>query len=229
MKKLRTLLVIFDNHIPATKITAFRGAIIEKAGRDNILFHNHLGKKSYVYRYPLIQYKSIKQKPAIFCVDAGVDEIHRLFEQKSWDIQVNDEAVKLVVDRLDLKSTTLNVWEKMFNYQINRWQALNDKNYKTFQSITSLKERIAFLERVLAGNILSFAKGIDWHIEKTIRIEIDELKQENVTRMKDTKVSAYNVNFRCNVFLPDYIGLGKGASTGFGVIKQLRKNNNEEQ
>jgi hypothetical protein len=227
LKKIRTLLVVFDIEIPVARISAFRGAIIEKAGRENILFHNHLGNDSFVYRYPLIQYKCIKKHPAIFCVDAGVDEIHRLFDQKSWQIRINDETIDLKVDRLDLKSTTLNVWEKMFFYQLSRWQALNEKNYASFQAIKTADEKKAFLERVLTGNILSFAKGINWHIDKPIKVQIEDIKYESITRMKDTKVSAYNADFKCNVFLPDFIGLGKGASTGFGVVKQIRKTNEE--
>lgn len=132
MKKLRTLLVTFNNPIAQQQITAFRGAIIEKAGRSNILFHNHITSDTYVYRYPLIQYKTVYKLPAIYCVDAGVDEIHKLFENKTWTIDLKGEKVDLVVEDLNLKTVTLNVWDKPLEYQMQRWQALNEENYRKY-------------------------------------------------------------------------------------------------
>lgn len=221
-KKIRTLHISFDTPVSPSKVSAFRGAIIEKAGRENLLFHNHLGNDKYVYKYPLIQYKVIRNQPSIYCLDAGVDHIHRLFEQKSWVINLLGEKVELKVDRLDLKTITLNVWDKSFHYTIANWQALNEENYKKYTKLESLKEKVEMLERILTGNILSFAKGIDWHIEQQVKINISDIKQEKVKRMKDIQVGAFDVAFSCNVFLPNYIGLGKGASTGFGVVKQIK-------
>jgi hypothetical protein len=36
-------------------------------------------------------------------------------------------------------------------------------------------------------------------------------------------MQAFDVEFKTNVSLPDYIGLGKGASTGFGVVVKKRE------
>jgi hypothetical protein len=33
----------------------------------------------------------------------------------------------------------------------------------------------------------------------------------------------FNVNFKTNLFLPNFIGLGKGVSKGYGVVLQERK------
>ncbi|MBK7886859.1 MAG: hypothetical protein IPJ86_05990 [Bacteroidetes bacterium] len=71
VKKLKTLLVVFDNEIKPHEIPAFRGAIIKKVGLDNFLFHNHREDGSVMYQYPVIQYKQIYGKPAIYCLDEG--------------------------------------------------------------------------------------------------------------------------------------------------------------
>jgi CRISPR/Cas system endoribonuclease Cas6 (RAMP superfamily) len=34
---------------------------------------------------------------------------------------------------------------------------------------------------------------------------------------------AFDILFKTNVSLPNYIGLGKGASTGFGMVVQKRE------
>jgi hypothetical protein len=220
------LLVSFDNAIKASQIPAFRAAVIEKVGREHILFHNHLGETEYSYRYPLIQYKTVQQRPAIFCVDAGVEAIHQLFENKSWTIQFLGEPMHLKVADLFLKTTTLNVWNETFSYYINHWQALNEDNYAKFKLVESLSDRIAMLEKILTGNILSMAKGIDWHIDKRLDVKITDMEAEKLSRMKDIKVATFNLRFQSNIFLPDYIGLGKGASKGFGIVKHIRKKEN---
>ena len=42
MKKIRVLKICFEQEIPSREIPGLRGTIIEKIGRDKILFHNHL-------------------------------------------------------------------------------------------------------------------------------------------------------------------------------------------
>ena len=46
MKKIRLLDIEFENEIQPWEVTAFRGAVIEFAGRKNIILHN--GTKVYV-------------------------------------------------------------------------------------------------------------------------------------------------------------------------------------
>ena len=133
-----------------------------------------------------------------------------------------DEKLELKVDRLDLKTTTLNIWDTQFSYSLYRWQALNEKNYRQYNSLTSLTEKIKMLERILTGNILSFAKGIDWHIEQQVRLTITDIPLERLNKMKDIQVAAIDVRFNCNVGLPDWIGLGKGVSKGFGVVRRVK-------
>lgn len=222
-KKIRTLHVSFDAPDCTWQISAFRGAIIEKAGRENIMFHNHIDDEKFVYKYPLIQYKAIRKQPTIFCLDAGVDEIHHIFNKKSWQINLAGRQVDLKVDRLDLKTITLNVWDRPFDYTIFNWQALNEKNYRQYLQLKTPGEKKELLQKILTGNILSFAKGIDWHIEQQIKIDIKEVTNENIRKMKQVHVGALDVAFSCNVFLPNFIGLGKGVSTGFGIVKQVKQ------
>jgi hypothetical protein len=221
LKKLRTLLVTFSNDISHAPISAFRGAVIEKVGRENQLFHNHTGE-TYIYRYPLIQYKKIFGRPGIFCLDAGVDEIHKLFSHRDWSIDLQGEKIDLKVDRLDMKTTSINVWEKSFEYALWNWQALNEENWKRYLELNSMVEKVAMLEKILTANILSFAKGIDWHIDKPVKVVIKDLKLERDSRMKDIKVRTFDVDFSSNVYLPDFMGLGKGVSNGFGIIRKKR-------
>jgi len=229
MKKIKTLFVQFDDALAAWQIPAFRGAIIEKVGRENSLFHQHDADAGLIYQYPMIQYKRIQQKPSLMCLGDGVDEIHKFFGLRNWDVTIGEVKHVLKIHRLDLNNITINIWEKQFHYSIQNWLALNAENYKRYQLLESLTERLQLLERLLTGNILSFAKGIEWRIEKPIKMQRQELKGEKVIRYKGVPLMAFDVIFSCNVFLPNYLGLGKSASHGFGIIRQFREPRNQDQ
>lgn len=226
MKKIRTLTVVFENEINPNLIPAFRGAIIEKVGRENILFNHHLDDDKYLFRYPLIQYKSIRKKPAVLCLGDGVDEIHKLFNQPTWEIRLKEEKIDLKIDRLDLNNTTLNVWDTFFSYRLSRWLALSEKNYQQYKDLSDESSRIKMLEKILVGNILSFSKGLNWKVEKQIKLNIREIKKSRKLEYKGVHLLAFDVNFSANVFLPNYIGLGKGASHGFGVVLNKKEEKN---
>lgn len=219
MKRIRTLLVTFANDIGQLPITAFRGAVIEKVGRENLLFHHHLSDDTYLYKYPLIQYKKIGRQPGIFCLDEGVDEIHKLFFHKTWEINMYGKPMKLAVDELMLQNCNLNINGQMNRYKLVDWQGLNAKNYAKFIGFENMDDRIALLERILVGNILSFAKGVDWHIDDQIVVMMESIERVVPKKFKNQLVCSFELTFISNVILPEYVGLGKAVSTGSGMIK----------
>jgi hypothetical protein len=79
--KLKYLRIEFDEKIAGHEIPLFRGALIDKVGKENILFHNHLDDKVYQYGYPLIQYKIVHHRPTLLCLHKGTEEVHHFFSQ----------------------------------------------------------------------------------------------------------------------------------------------------
>ncbi len=223
MKKIRLLQIEFDTEIAAGEIPAFRSAIIDKVGRENVIFHNHLTNNEFLYKYPLIQYKRIGKRPCILCIDYGVDEIHKYFENRNWDIKVNDRWLEMKIARLNLNQFTMQVWDRMYDYSIRNWIALNQENYTKYMEIGGMVEKLQFLEKTLTANILSFAKGIDWTVDKPIELKILEIISARKVMIKDKQVLGFNLTFSTNVFLPNNIGLGKAVSKGYGVVRTLKR------
>lgn len=228
MQKVRTLFISFEEPIKNSEVRAFRAAISERAGRKHILFHNHLDDKRFLYLYPKIQYKVINQQPAIICINEGIEQIHHFFTKPSWDFLLNGRLYHVKVNKLFVNQYHLNVWESMFHYKLIRWHALSQSNYEKYKLLTDEKQRIEMLEQILVGNILSFAKGIDWHVDKQIKMKIDKILTTRLLPFKKNLFLTFDVIFHTNVFLPSFIGLGKNVSCGYGIVKQIKNTTEHE-
>ncbi len=221
MPSIKTLFVEFANKLPPNRVSAFRGALIEKVGRDNVAFHNHLGDKALIYQYPVIQYKSIRQRPCLFCVGDGVDEVQKFFGLRNWEVNISGIHYDLKINRLEMQHFKVGITPQPAFYSIQRWLALNEQNHNTFIKAQSTLQRIELLQRLLIGNILSFAKGIQWHIDQAIMLQIDEVTNQQSIRYKGVPMQTFDLIFQCNVQLPPNLGLGKSASHGFGVLQPV--------
>ena len=226
IKRIPTLVICFKNPIALYELPFFRGAIISKVPREMVLFHNHI-ENGFRYRYPLIQYKRIGGNASIVCIGEGTDEIGQFFAGADLDICIGERPVQLQVEDVRATRTLVQTWENTFTYSCRKWLPLNQENYDKYMQLDGLMERIIFLQKILIGNILSMCTGLGIHIENNVTCEITYLSDMSIYKYKDIKMVGFDLQFKSNISLPNYIGLGKGVSLGFGVIHQL--NNNKTQ
>jgi len=114
----------------------------------------------------------------------------------------------------------VQLWNSCFQYTIRKYLPLNQQNYRLYQAAGSLAERCGMLEKILTGNILSFAKGVGIRFDGMVKVAITDIPDSRLYTYKEVRMNGFDLEFRTNVSLPDHIGLGKGASLGFGVIKR---------
>lgn len=60
---------------------------------------------------------------------------------------------------------------------------------------------------------------MDLYIETTLQVGASF--SEKSTRFKNNKIIAFERMFEINAILPNYIGLGKQVSRGFGTIQEV--------
>lgn len=253
MKKLRILAVSFDTNINPWELHKFRGAVARKVGLENEWFHNHdnseaapdpshegaspdpsqvgeLGgvKPRYHHRYPLIQYKidtnGRQMRPMLLCLDDCIEEAHHFFSQPDWSLRIGERTHEMRIARLHVDQINLNVWETSFPYRLHKWRALNSENFRQWQQLDGIVERIAFLENILAAHILSFARGVGWELDKRFEVKITHLLKEEWVSFKDIKMLAFTIEFKTNISMPDFIGLGQGSGEGFGTVRRQTVN-----
>ncbi|MBO7203051.1 MAG: hypothetical protein J6V30_05905 [Paludibacteraceae bacterium] len=224
MKKIPILVVRFKNELNFKEIPLFRGAVIDKTSKsNNLLFHNHQGNDVLRYRYPFIQYKRLNKRATLVCIGDGVEVIGQFFASGNFDLRIGEQMLKFEVDTISPSQQIIQIWDTTFFYSIRKWLPLNKENFLHYQNLQSLSEKCCFLEAILNANILSMSKSLGIFFDKQIKCSIQLIEKEQICVYKNVKMIALDLFFITNVSLPNYIGLGKGVSVGFGIIKQMKK------
>ena len=218
--KLPILIVQFSNEITPQEIQFFRGAVIASLNEKNILFHNHT-ENGVSYHYPRIQYKRIHKKAAIVCVKEGIKAISELFYTGNYHYKIGDRDVEMQIESIDTYNTDIDFCEEPRRYRLLNWLPLNSENYKEYQSIEGMAQRITFLEEKLIGNLLSFFTEMGFRAEQQIALHITDITNQRLARYKGVKLMAFDIEFKVNIVLPQYIGVGKSASVGFGTLTRI--------
>lgn len=218
---IKTFRLNFSTPISFNEIPYLRGAIIKITKNQEILFHNHDKDNTFRYDYPLIQYKRINGNAAIIFIERGTDKIIDFINNNKDSADIGNRKTKLEIEKVDANDTLVQIWESEFTYSIRKYLPLNKINYEKYIKTDDIIEKYKILENVLIGNILSFAKGMGIYFNNKIKVTILQVDEPKVYRFKNIKMMGFDIRFKSNVSLPDYIGLGKGVSIGFGMIKRL--------
>ena len=221
MSDLSTFIIQFDKELESREIVCFRGAVIASLKQKNILFHNHT-EDNYRYSYPLIQYKTIHRKAAIVCIGDGLEGVNELLASNNFIYNIGKKEMEMRIESVNAHNNHIQIDNGQdFRYRLRNWLPLNSKNYEQFMSSDNLIERISILERVLTGNILSFLKGIGLYLEEQINLHITDITAQRAVTYKKVKLMAFDIEFKANIQLPQYIGIGKNASVGCGVLTKI--------
>lgn len=206
------------NKVESRDIPKIRGYLANKFPQY-LELHNHLGNDKFKYGYPVIQYKSIGGVPNIIAInDASKILIDIFFDVK--EIDMKDKVMSILEKGYVLKTKELGVEDGLVEYEfLTPWMALNQENYEKYANVGE-EERVGILKKVLVGNVLSMAKGLDCWVDKPIEAMI-KLRPVEV-KYKDRKMVGFKGRFMTNFAIPDYLGLGKSVSRGFGTVVRVK-------
>lgn len=196
--------------------TQIRGYIGRKF-ENNQLLHNH-NNQELIYSYPLVQYKKIENNIIIFAIEEGLIAIKEIMTDLK-EIKMKN-TYNITEKILYEKEYEIEETDELIQYKIvTPWIALNQKNYKKYKTITDQKEKKLFLNKIFIGNILSMCKSFGIMVNKRLVVKT-HLKIQDV-EYKSVILKGFTGEIQTNFKLPDYIGLGKGVSHGYGtIIKQ---------
>ncbi|MEO0021482.1 MAG: CRISPR-associated endonuclease Cas6 [candidate division WOR-3 bacterium] len=188
--------------------------------RDNPVVHHHLPDGRLLYRYPVIQYKVINNDIIIIGIYEGVEVVKKIFE-KVQALVIDSTWQEVVTKSLFSYSAEFGSAPQLLPYTfLSPWLALNEQNYQHYVCAGSPQARRELLERILVGNILSVAKGLGYTVTAPLTAELENIREVRTT-LKGTPMLGFLGNFRVNFEIPEFLGLGKSVSRGFGTIGRL--------
>lgn len=187
---------------------------------DNPYAHQHKPDGSFIYQYPCVQYKVIDGSCLLLGFNEGVEIVKQIFHDLKL-ININGRWEEILSKGLESYTASFSITSEQLPYSfLTPWLALNEKNYEQYQKLGTWLKRKELLEKILIGNIISMSKSLGYTVPEPIQANIINLK-ETQTKLKSTPMLGFLGTFSVNFEIPDYWGIGKSVSRGFGTIRKV--------
>ena len=219
MPKLQTLiLTLGDEKFFRRDVPKLRGFFASKFP-EYIELHHHIAAKKYVYSYPLVQYKVIDDKPTIVGIGDGAEVLKQIYNQVN-EMTIGDVTIPIYEKQITVNEAEFGLVEELQFYRfLSPWLGLNQKNYKLFQENSDPEFRFDLLNRVLIGNMISLSKALGYTVPGRIMVSADT--RLRLIKLKGLDMSGFTGFFAANFLIPDFVGIGKSVSRGFGTVQQI--------
>lgn len=214
--KLRTLILTLESSgRVAEDASKLRGFFATRFSEYALLHQHNVDR--LIYGYPLVQYKMIGGVPMVVGVNEGAEVLEEVYD-KFDVIRLGDSVYEIVERGISVKKVDFGLTDKIHSYEfLSPWLALNQENYRRFYGMKGRGERDEFLRKILIGNLLSMSKSLGYQVPSRIKCDVRVRIRKN--RLKDVRVMGFVGGFQCNFLIPDFLGVGKSVSRGFGVVK----------
>jgi hypothetical protein len=216
---LKTLRLTLKSDRPVEEAAAKLRGFFATRFTEYVLLHQHIDVDKLLYRYPRIQYKILGGEAIVLGIEEGAEVLKEIYDK--YDELTLGESRYTVVERgITIKEEEFGISPELVSYEfITPWLALSQQNYQRYVESTRT-ERKELLRRTLIGNILSASKSLEYVVLEEIKLEIGKLRRRKC-ELKGTTFIGFVGKFMVNFVIPDYMGLGKSVSRGFGTIRRL--------
>ena len=215
---VKTMLLKMESNQPIKEDTSKLRGFFARKFDGYLLMHNHLGNNKFLYKYPRIQYKTVGQVKVILGLVEGVDILQSIYNQYD-QLVLNGHTYQIYSKEIILKEEDFGITTNNLKYKfLSPWFALNEENYQRYKKY-NYSERADQLESILIRNIMAIAKTFQYFVESKITVKTN--LKETSFEFKGKDMIGFFGTFQVNFNLPNYIGLGKSVSRGFGTIKKI--------
>lgn len=216
--EVRIFKLTFDSMDMARKdIPKIRGFISNKYPEYDEL-HNHNGDK-FIYKYPIVQYKAVSGIPMILGINEGADVLSKL-ESSIDNLNISGENIEIYEKGISYVNDILGIADTLLKYKfISPWMALNENNYYKYYKASD-EEKTEIIKKILIGNVLSLCKGLGYTVEEQLNVFVN--LQTCKINFKNQEMLGFKGEFLINFHIPDFIGIGKSVSRGFGTVKLIK-------
>lgn len=199
-----------------------------KAGVNIDLFHNHdTQREQNLSVYPKIQYQRRGNRYFVLGIDEGKYALEQLLGDCPPMVYINDNlALKIGMPVVETYMPLLT--EESFICTLTDWLPFSDDSDKEFVALTSLAEKMLFLENRLKNHIVSdFCRFLGIVVNaaavQVAITAIDSLSRPAVLVEENKRIRKYQpftVNLLTNLPLPANVCLGNKKVYGYGLVDQ---------
>lgn len=186
--------------------------------RNRPEFHGHRGDE-LVYKHPLIQYKVFGGSALVIGLKEGAYLLKAVPTLEY--LEIYRQKYSVLKQNLSTDAVSFGLTDRTFRYTFSTtWVGLNEDNYENYLSMKHNQTKIrSLIERILTGNILSMSKSLGYVVKDKIRL-IADLNENGAVMVKDgVELTAFQGEFETNFVIPEFWGLGKFSSRGYGTVR----------
>lgn len=186
------------------------------------LFHNHYpdGRSIYRSKGAPFQFKVINNEVYILALNDGLEFAHSFQWPDAITMPAGNSgfAIELELSSKITKQASFQQSNLKCYRNISPYIALNQDKHKFYLSVSEEDKRQA-IEKGLVNHILAAAKWCGITVTHRIQTNLIQMKTGIPIKIKDNlKFPPFDVMFECNTEIPDYIGIGKFVSRGYGTL-----------
>lgn len=202
----------------AEKLRGFLGRLF----REIPHIHNHDVEGNLIYQYPRVQYKVLNNSFLIIGFMEGKEIINKLFYDLNT-LNLEGSWEQVVEHAIDNCKFNFGLSSQSYKYRfITPWLALNEMNYERYQKFGIFAKRKELLENILIGNLISISKSLGYTVPAKICSNIVNTREVKI-KFKNILMIGFLGEFSVNFEIPDYFGIGKSVSRGFGTIIRVQQ------
>lgn len=171
------------------------------------------------FSYPRVQVKILDEQIYIIGVNEGVEPVLAIPDKIK---ELDFGNITFEISDFEIKTSTQQFIPSgsVISYSfLTPWAALNHVTANKYRS-TPYRKKVSYLNKLLGSNLIFLAKEMGISMEKGlyIKVKIPKLHPKSID---DNKWKAFKGDFKTNILLPSYIGLGNGITRGYGTIRCL--------
>jgi hypothetical protein len=218
-----TLVLEPDNPVRFS-LAGFREYLADKL--NEYVTQQRNNSAGFIHRYPAVQCKMIKNTLTVVGISQGAEFLKQEtdYEEK---ISRGENSCTVVGRDAAVRTEEFGISPTTTDYEfLTPWLGLNQQNTKKFYELKGKQERDAFIGKILADGLATLAKSLDCKTpapvtcRHTLRFRKDWID--------NTSVMVFTGRFRTNLWIPDYLGIGRSVTLGFGTIHSITASSNQK-
>ncbi|SOE24061.1 hypothetical protein SAMN06298216_4432 [Spirosomataceae bacterium TFI 002] len=164
--------------------------------------------------YPLVQYRNIAGKPAIWAIDEGIDALEEIIDELTSSFS----SPTVVFEDFEPGKNV-----HLLKYKCPSFLPFNEDNYKRWKNEISHVKRMELLEHVLKGHLANFYQSLGFDIKNNdfacVLHSVKGVPAKVIVNLSgnDVRFLGFNIIFFTDLLLPSSVGIGKCKAKGHGI------------